>query len=149
MIRDGAAGVSRSLCRIEVAAAFLEDVYEELLHAAAVLGIFAAELIDHNGEGARYVVFGEAGAAHRRADANARRMRGRRGARIDHLAGDVDDAVADDADLGASRLVGSPKACASASLIARCEACFGCFRLRFLLRRRVLILRWRDGVLDG
>jgi len=70
-----------------MAAALLEDVDEELLHAAAVLGIFAAELIDHNGEGARYFVFVEAGAAHGFADAYARGMCGRRGARIDHGGG--------------------------------------------------------------
>jgi hypothetical protein len=81
--RRGGGRVTFAVRRIEVAAAFLEDVDEELLHAAAVLGIFAAELIDHNGEGARYFVFVEAGAAHGFADADARGMRGRRGARIE------------------------------------------------------------------
>src|ERR1700719_4177066 len=60
------------------------------------------------------------------------------------VAGDVDDpadvgrASSADDDDGRSTLVGSPKACASASLIARRDGGFGCLRLRFLLRRDVL-----------
>ena len=70
-------------------------------------------------------------------------------------AGEVDDAAdagrtssAEDDD-GRSTFVASSKAWVSASLIARRDGGFGCLRLRFLLRRRVLLLRWRDGVLDG
>ena len=60
-----------------MAAAFFEDVDEELLDAAGVFGGFAvAEFVDDDGEGAGDFVFVEAGAAHGVADADARRRRG-------------------------------------------------------------------------
>ena len=73
---DGLGG-ALGLWRVEVAAAFFEDVDEELLHSSCVFGIFAvAEFVDDAGEGAGHFVFVEAAAAHGVADADARRRRG-------------------------------------------------------------------------
>ena len=76
------------LRRVEVAAAFFEDVDEELLHSSCVFGIFAvAEFVDDAGEGARHFVFVEAAAAHGFADADSRRRRVGREARVDRRCG--------------------------------------------------------------
>ena len=100
-LRGGGWGGALGLRGVEVAAAFFEDVDEELLHSSCVFGGFAvAEFVDDDGEGARHFVFVEAGAAHGVADADARRRRGRyrlsgdrRGGRRDDLAvrGDGED----------------------------------------------------------
>ena len=77
-LRGGGWVGALGLWRVEVAAAFFEDVDEELLDAAGVFGGFAvAEFVDDDGEGARHFVFVEAGAAHGVADADARGQRGR------------------------------------------------------------------------
>jgi hypothetical protein len=71
-------GGALGLWRVEVAAAFFEDVDEELLDSSCVFGGFAvAEFVDDDSEGARHFVFVEAGAAHGVADADARRRRRR------------------------------------------------------------------------
>ena len=81
-------GGALGLRRVEVAAAFFEDVDEELLHSSCVFGIFAvAEFVDDAGEGAGYFVFVEAGAAHGVADADARRKRSGDGTRVDRGCG--------------------------------------------------------------
>ena len=74
-------GGALGLWRVEVAAAFFEDVDEELLNASGVF-VAVAELVDDASEGARHFVFVEAAAAHGVADADARRRRGRDGARV-------------------------------------------------------------------
>ena len=77
-LRGGGWGGALGLRGVEVAAAFFEDVDEELLHSSCVFGGFAvAEFVDDDGEGAGHFVFVEAGAAHGVADADARRRRGR------------------------------------------------------------------------
>ena len=75
-VRGGGWGGALGLWRVEVAAAFFEDVDEELLDAAGVFGSLAVtEFVNDAVEGARDFVFVEAGAAHGVADADARRRR--------------------------------------------------------------------------
>ncbi len=81
-VHGGGRGGALGLRGVEVAAAFFEDVDEELLDAAGVFGA-VAEFVDDAGEGAGHFVFVEAGAAHGVADADARRRRGGDGARGD------------------------------------------------------------------
>jgi hypothetical protein len=68
-------GGALGLWRVEVAAAFFEDVDEELLHSSCVF-VAVAKLVDDAGEGAGHFVFVEAAAAHGVTDADARRRRG-------------------------------------------------------------------------
>ena len=68
-------GGALGLWRVEVAAAFFEDVDEELLHASCVF-VAVAEFVDDAGESAGHFVFVEAAAAHGVADADPRRRRG-------------------------------------------------------------------------
>jgi len=57
----GGRGGALGLWRVEVAAAFFEDVDEEFLDSSCVFGGFAvAEFVDDDGEGARDFVFVEA-----------------------------------------------------------------------------------------
>jgi hypothetical protein len=79
-------GGALGLWRVEVAAAFFEDVDEELLDASCVF-VAVAEFVDDAGEGAGHFVFVEAAAAHGVADANARGRRGRDRLRGDRLCG--------------------------------------------------------------
>src|SRR6201984_3585512 len=150
MIRDGAAGAARSLCggsRCRLHS--LRTSTSSFCTPPLSLGFLPLSLSTTTAK-VRATLYSSRPV---RRMASPMRTRGGCAVAVERAsitaAGDVDDAVADDADFGASTLVGSPKACASASLIARCDGGFGCLRLRFLLRRRVLILRWRDGVLDG
>jgi hypothetical protein len=75
-VQGGGGGGALGLWGVEVAAAFFEDVDEELLDSSCVFGA-VAEFVDDAGEGARHFVFIEAGAAHGVADADARRRGGR------------------------------------------------------------------------
>ena len=78
-VNGGGWGGALGLRRVEVAAAFFEDVDEELLHSSCVF-VAVAKLVEDAGEGTGDFVFVEAGAAHGVADADARRRRGRDGA---------------------------------------------------------------------
>jgi hypothetical protein len=84
-VHGGGWGGALGLWRVEVAAAFFEDVDEELLDAAGVFGT-VAEFVDDACEGAGYFVFVEAAAAHGVTDADARRRCGGDGARGDRRA---------------------------------------------------------------
>ena len=85
-VQGGGGGGALGLWGVEVAAAFFEDVDEELLHSSCVFGA-VAEFVDDAGEGASDFVFVEAGAAHGVADADARRKRSGDGTRVDRGCG--------------------------------------------------------------
>ena len=85
-VHGGGWGGALGLRRVEVAAAFFEDVDEELLHSSCVFGA-VAEFVNDAGERARHLIFVEAAAAHGFADADARRKRSGDGTRVDRGCG--------------------------------------------------------------